>query len=369
MNIILKLIIITATINIYILIIEVLVINGYINEKWYSIGLSKCENVGIYNKLLNKDTTDPILMKTSNLLIHISLILTFSIATIIIGYRWLKKYNELTLKFLILFIFLSTYVSHLMFLSIFLSSQTVYEFNNKECYSNAIDYKSQIKWLTYLNNIMVLMLIFNYLKILIQNYMSVYHKGDLRLALLTQNKILFIKREVLISKNKIPPFESLSLSDYVIDDYKNSIFVSHRWLSKEEPDPMNVDHSIIVEKTKNTSYFIDYSCIPQYHPIVKSMVLKNLNKVISSTNMFVIGSNDYLNRGWCFFELAIALYYKVNIQLHRIKIDQSMIDEINLALSQRDELIKIQLINDLFKTKVCTNNDDVLILIDLILKI
>ena len=108
------------------------------------------------------------------------------------------------------------------------------------------------------------------------------------------------------------------------EELEKTIFVSHRWISKDNPDPNGRQlfelkqriESIIDEndKLKDSYIFYDYCSINQN--LTKSFEeLTSLKEVINNCAKFIIlseGYIDYKNRSWCFYELTVA---KGNIHL------------------------------------------------------
>jgi len=85
---------------------------------------------------------------------------------------------------------------------------------------------------------------------------------------------------------------------------KSILFVSHRWSSAEHPDPNGKQ----LEKLRALKQFLiiyDYSSFPQECNTDKlALVLQNMTRLIK--NVVVLGSDDYVERGWCLYEYLVA---------------------------------------------------------------
>ncbi|MBD2124749.1 hypothetical protein [Trichocoleus sp. FACHB-262] len=86
------------------------------------------------------------------------------------------------------------------------------------------------------------------------------------------------------------------------------LFVSHRWESKEHPDPLakQLPKLCLLE---NCFIIYDYSSFPQI-PRSKSeeadfqQIMKNMNELIK--NVVILHSPDYMSRGWCVYEYIVS---------------------------------------------------------------
>jgi hypothetical protein len=91
-------------------------------------------------------------------------------------------------------------------------------------------------------------------------------------------------------------------------------FISHRWLSPNQPDPNGVQMSLLRENIQPDSYYwIDYSCLPQKPRTTEEETLfreslKWLPTLFFGIDVIVLRCHDdgYFNRAWCFFELFAA---------------------------------------------------------------
>jgi len=105
-----------------------------------------------------------------------------------------------------------------------------------------------------------------------------------------------------------PEFSELTRSDFDIYGEKQPIFISHRWATKEHPDPngrkilyLKQHHRSIL--TDEYSLFIDYSCIPQKDRSMKSLLIPYINSLIRESTLIIISTPDFYTRGWCVFEV------------------------------------------------------------------
>lgn len=129
-----------------------------------------------------------------------------------------------------------------------------------------------------------------------------------------------------IYSNNVPSKEKL----------EKTIFVSHRWISKDNPDPNGRQlfelkkriESLIDENEKliDSYIFYDYCSINQNvtTSLEESILLEELTSlkdIINNCAKFIIlteGYIDYKNRSWCFYELTVA---KGNIHLFDDQMD------------------------------------------------
>jgi hypothetical protein len=122
------------------------------------------------------------------------------------------------------------------------------------------------------------------------------------------NKIKFIDYDQLLEFKSFPKY------NYFQDNHskKIRIFVSHRWLTKDNPDPDNSQFNELIS-VFNTKYkfFYDYSCLPQKSVKRKDKkyfksVLKNINLLITYCYVYCIYDISFMKRTWCYSELFLA---------------------------------------------------------------
>jgi len=93
-----------------------------------------------------------------------------------------------------------------------------------------------------------------------------------------------------------------------------SWFISHRWDADTQPDPSRRQFAIIrdfARRNQVSGIWYDYSCMPQrpHTPAEEKLFndsLKHMNSLVVTTNFMSLETDDYLERGWCFFERAIS---------------------------------------------------------------
>lgn len=100
----------------------------------------------------------------------------------------------------------------------------------------------------------------------------------------------------------------------------NVVFISHRWLQPDNPDPLNEQFNFVKDCVVNGSdpndlknyklFFYDFSCLPQSprteaEDLIFKSGLMNLQDMITTSRFFWLPSNDYFDRSWCLFEYII----------------------------------------------------------------
>ena len=131
-------------------------------------------------------------------------------------------------------------------------------------------------------------------------------------------------------------YELEGLNDY--DFLSGVTFVSHRWMSANNPDPDNIQYNII--KNSNCELvFYDFSSLPQEprnndEDMCFKYYIKQLQTIIEHNKMYVIMSDDYFQRGWCFVEFVTG-YNKI-INKDEIKTDYFQYPELIEWLTIRD---------------------------------
>ncbi len=146
--------------------------------------------------------------------------------------------------------------------------------------------------------------------------------GNIRSVNLVQNnsflgKFKLIKGSNLLTYSKLPSYRTVqklleSYSD--IPHEQNKYFVSHRWLSTEQPDPDGHQLRLLKQNIELDSYYwIDYSCVPQHPRSSQEEKLFResiewLPSLLFGMNVIVLRFQDdgYYERAWCFFELLAA---------------------------------------------------------------
>lgn len=97
-----------------------------------------------------------------------------------------------------------------------------------------------------------------------------------------------------------------------VDDHLSFVFVSHRWLSPDHPDPNRTQLQALKEMMQEGNKYIwyDFSCMPQKKPRSEANQeifgnqLKELHLLTTCLFSFVILTEDYYQRSWCMFEWA-----------------------------------------------------------------
>jgi len=107
---------------------------------------------------------------------------------------------------------------------------------------------------------------------------------------------------------------------YFVKVDPTTIFISHRWVTPNDPDPsgdqfnlIKMDSSLINDWRKDLTVWYDFSCMPQQprsqdDTILFKRQLYSLNDLIAQTESMSIRSGDYFNRSWCVAELIIMAY-------------------------------------------------------------
>lgn len=126
-----------------------------------------------------------------------------------------------------------------------------------------------------------------------------------------------IKGSDLLRFSQLPPYQNVKrqLESYNdIGSDSKRYFVSHRWLSTDQPDPTGIQMKLLKEDILPEAYYwIDYSCLPQKPRTVGEdnlfrESLKWLPSLLFDMNVIVLRCRDdgYFGRAWCFFELLAA---------------------------------------------------------------
>src|SRR5262245_8993931 len=100
--------------------------------------------------------------------------------------------------------------------------------------------------------------------------------------------------------------------------FNTTIAVSHRWLSREHPDPEGVQYRELMTLAQryglhdNQAFLIDYCSLPHHprSPDEEKWFRENLPGFQSQYKYITLvlntGSADYATRAWCMFELMLA---------------------------------------------------------------
>ena len=104
------------------------------------------------------------------------------------------------------------------------------------------------------------------------------------------------------------------LTESLANGKKKCLFVSHRWLSKDHPDPEGVQLqavrnylSVCVQDVEDWVVFYDYSSLRQ-NPQTPAQVeqrrreLESMTHIILKSQVLVLQTADYYERAWCFSE-------------------------------------------------------------------
>lgn len=84
------------------------------------------------------------------------------------------------------------------------------------------------------------------------------------------------------------------------------LFISHRWEALEHPDPRG-DQLARLRGLNDCFLIYDYCSFPQdSRSEVLKLILDNMTSLV--TNVVVLNSSDYAQRGWCLYEYLIASF-------------------------------------------------------------
>jgi hypothetical protein len=159
--------------------------------------------------------------------------------------------------------------------------------------------------------------------------------------------VKFIKLSTLQSQPRLPAHQDVydELVDFrAVRDFKLSgplsvwgspniferspcVFLSHRWMSPEHPDPDGVNLRKLLDRFAEIApqgrdaagreiyLWIDFCCLPQRwrRPLLQDEAerlksgLLSLPEIVKSCDLLIIDSPDYLDRVWCYTELFVWL--------------------------------------------------------------
>jgi len=105
------------------------------------------------------------------------------------------------------------------------------------------------------------------------------------------------------------------------------VFLSHRWLSPEHPDPDGAHLQTVIQRLERVNaatdgaerevyLWIDYCCLPQRRggrPLTDEdqerlrAGLVHLPEIVKSCDLMILESPDYVKRVWCYTELFVWL--------------------------------------------------------------
>ena len=180
------------------------------------------------------------------------------------------------------------------------------------------------------------------------------------------------KKEYFKRNNKFVKFESIKDNDtfvsinseliYLeeIQDLIKSMkvkFISHRWMSPRDPDPHKTQFSVIKRYLKQYDddfhIFYDYSLIPQDGS--KKTQLSHLDDLLSCCSVWVLPTDDYMNRSWCLFELFCGLFKLRPIRdISESGFAKTFLQQINRLSNDNIQMEIIRMV----KLSVTTNKSD-----------
>jgi len=174
---------------------------------------------------------------------------------------------------------------------------------------------------------------------------------------------IYILRYQDISEN-----DFVSLSDALTLKLE-IIFISHRWIIKEHPDPNSLQLEEIKKRIEflnnndNIVFFYDYCSMPQVpRTIEEDKIYKedieNMDTVLMNCDKMIIiseGFSDYINRAWCFFEVVCG---HTNIYLFEDQMIQKDVLMFTNGLPKLNEGIKNYKIEFINRSHFSWDNKD-----------
>jgi len=159
--------------------------------------------------------------------------------------------------------------------------------------------------------------------------------------------VFFVPAEMLLTCGKT--FPSFNPAKLVKDPQGPIFFVSHRWLSREHPDPEGEHLMLLRQHAKyhqEAFYWIDYSCLPQEPrgPREEEFFKQTLPKIASiqsKSSTIVIGEDDYHRRMWCYLEHFTGVLFS---QIHFEGL--SGVDYLGTASTDDSMLDKVQFLDE-----------------------
>lgn len=183
------------------------------------------------------------------------------------------------------------------------------------------------------------------------------------------SKIRFLKGEYFEENERFHPFQQIP-EKYLTYDCEEYYFISHRWLSLQDPDPQGEQFALIKAKyaqlkseiQHSWGYWYDYACIPQRDgngertPEEEKLfqaALKVMHLLPSLSSNLVLFDSNYLGRAWCMMEWMCAT--KISPLPTE---DQPFAPLFNLVKFRHMALLVLFLIKDLdFKTRFMRGDD------------
>lgn len=107
------------------------------------------------------------------------------------------------------------------------------------------------------------------------------------------------------------------------------LFVSHRWETRDHPDPANKQFETVKEYLKkNTSLqyvYYDYCCLPQsprseVEEIIFKIGLRTMNEVFRHSRKLYSKTKDFESRAWCFFKFCYSDHHDAEMHSHKMSL-------------------------------------------------
>lgn len=142
------------------------------------------------------------------------------------------------------------------------------------------------------------------------------------LPYLVMRDVKFLRGEYFRENDRFIRFQEMP-EKYFTRDSRHYYFISHRWLSLEDPDPNGAQFALVSGYLRNLKeeviqtwgFWYDYSCVPQrdasgQRSAVEEKQFQDTLKIMHLLPMLsaniMIFDTPYLNRAWCFMEWACA---------------------------------------------------------------
>ena len=159
--------------------------------------------------------------------------------------------------------------------------------------------------------------------------------------------VFYLSASSFADLERLPAFDKSILSK---DPQGAKYFVSHRWLSKEHPDPKGQHLAFLKLHARDhpdAHYWVDYCCLPQPRLSSDSKLFdKTLPKLISiqsEASTLAIFDEQYLERLWCHVEHYIGvLFSQANFGTTRRTIEYLG----NAAVDMREIVESVQMLRE-----------------------
>jgi hypothetical protein len=142
------------------------------------------------------------------------------------------------------------------------------------------------------------------------------------LPILDMSAVKFLRGQYFFENSRFIRFQDVP-EKYLMPATNTYYFISHRWLSLENPDPNGTQFALMREYLKNLKpevvqtwgFWYDFSCIPQRDATgIRSAkeeeqfqaALKVMHLLPHLSSNIMICDDEYLNRAWCFMEWVCA---------------------------------------------------------------